>query len=75
MASNLFEAKTCFLSCREGPHSVNPGAVKDLCEVVNHAGSDHSWNRYPIPASVSRWTGRDGSFSSLRRNCAKYTRR
>ncbi len=31
----------------------------------------YSWKRYPIPASVSRCTGCDGSSSSLRRSCAR----
>lgn len=37
--------------------------------------TDHSWKRYPIPASVSRCLGCAGSISSLRRSCARYTRK
>ena len=39
------------------------------------SGAGHASKRYPIPASVIRCSGCDGSSSSLRRSCARYTRR
>jgi hypothetical protein len=39
------------------------------------ARGSYTLNRYPMPDSVSRYLGRDGSGSSLRRSWARYTRR
>jgi len=39
------------------------------------AAAVYGLNRYPMPDSVSKYRGRDGSGSSLRRSWARYTRR
>ena len=53
-----------------GIHDGKPVMVNPAYELVLP-----TLKRYPMPGSVTRYFGRDGSGSSLRRSCARYTRR
>lgn len=54
--------------CAKVPHDAYIKTLPRLTEAYQ------GWNRYPMPGSVSRWAGRDGSRSSFRRSFVKWKR-